>query len=452
MQPRSGEPTRWSVWSQVSVSDTTPANIGDIKIDATIPTDVFEMSLLNATGGPGAANVGSIILSDGVWTGHSSLLGGHITGNLTGGLEARVDSSDNGGTVVLTVDGDLTNSIEIKKDGVDTSLYGYAGDLTLVVGGVISAGIRVGTIKRLEAAALTNSSIKGDITGPVILGTINTDSTIGLGPDPADDPLPVREHITESGSVTIDSVDGVSVLLSINYAIDDGGVFTIKSYNSASNIAVKFYGDIGGVLTLHEGVESGVTVVVAHGASLLATGRIYLKDANGVRQSVGGGGLFLDGGTKPGSLIEAGELVGQLVASLGGSPNVNSPGDFAGEVIFSSIAPGATIWMSGANEVFSGTVTVDGDMAGQFSTCISGGNECMDFVSPAKIVVGGNLTGRILTTEGGTATSALMSGEILIGGSIDDTATIDIGGDMSGLITSVGDMSGQISVGGLMSG
>ncbi len=74
MQPRSGEPTRWSVWSQVSVSDTTPANIGDIKIDATIPTDVFEMSLLNATGGPGAANVGSILLSDATnWTGHSSI-------------------------------------------------------------------------------------------------------------------------------------------------------------------------------------------------------------------------------------------------------------------------------------------------------------------------------------------------------------------------------------------
>ncbi|MCH8150575.1 MAG: hypothetical protein IH987_21800 [Planctomycetes bacterium] len=77
--------TGWKVWSQVSVSDATPANIGDIKIDATIPADVFEMSLLNATGGPGAANVGSIILLDGLWTGHSSLTAGHITGNLTNG-------------------------------------------------------------------------------------------------------------------------------------------------------------------------------------------------------------------------------------------------------------------------------------------------------------------------------------------------------------------------------
>ena len=65
----------WKVWSQVSVSDTTPANIGDILIDATLPADVFEMSLMNATGGPGAANVGSILLSDldPLWTGHSSI-------------------------------------------------------------------------------------------------------------------------------------------------------------------------------------------------------------------------------------------------------------------------------------------------------------------------------------------------------------------------------------------
>ena len=78
----------WKVWSQVSVSDTTPANIGDIKIDATLPADVFEMSLLNATGGPGAANVGSIILSDPdpLWTGHSSITTGEITGDLTNRL------------------------------------------------------------------------------------------------------------------------------------------------------------------------------------------------------------------------------------------------------------------------------------------------------------------------------------------------------------------------------
>ena len=61
----------WKVWSQVSVSDTTPANIGDILIDASVAGDDFEVAILDDLDGPGAANVGSIILSDAAnWTGH----------------------------------------------------------------------------------------------------------------------------------------------------------------------------------------------------------------------------------------------------------------------------------------------------------------------------------------------------------------------------------------------
>ena len=64
----------WQVWSKVNSTSSTPGDIGDILIDASATTDNFEVTILDDLGGPGAANVGSIILSDATnWTGHSSI-------------------------------------------------------------------------------------------------------------------------------------------------------------------------------------------------------------------------------------------------------------------------------------------------------------------------------------------------------------------------------------------
>ncbi|MCH8146977.1 MAG: hypothetical protein IH987_03160 [Planctomycetes bacterium] len=77
---------RGAAWNVRSKDDSgNPANIGDIKIDATVVTDSFDLAITDnsggfGVGGPGAANVGSIILSDDVvgpnndpWTGYSSI-------------------------------------------------------------------------------------------------------------------------------------------------------------------------------------------------------------------------------------------------------------------------------------------------------------------------------------------------------------------------------------------
>ena len=81
----------WNVPSKDNAGN--PANIGDIKIDATVVTDSFDLAITDnsggfGVGGPGAANVGAILLSDPdpLWTGHSSITTGEITGDLTNGM------------------------------------------------------------------------------------------------------------------------------------------------------------------------------------------------------------------------------------------------------------------------------------------------------------------------------------------------------------------------------
>ena len=68
----------WNVRSKDNAGN--PGNIGDIKIDATVVTDSFDLAITDnsggfGVGGPGASNVGSILLSDldPLWTGHSSI-------------------------------------------------------------------------------------------------------------------------------------------------------------------------------------------------------------------------------------------------------------------------------------------------------------------------------------------------------------------------------------------
>ena len=71
-----------AAWNVRAKDDSgNPANIGDIKIDATVVTDSFDLAITDnsggfGVGGPGAANVGSIILSDATnWTGQASITG-----------------------------------------------------------------------------------------------------------------------------------------------------------------------------------------------------------------------------------------------------------------------------------------------------------------------------------------------------------------------------------------
>jgi hypothetical protein len=90
---KAGSTTPWRVWSQVSAADTTPANLGDLVLDASGTSNIYTVEIKNPNvcpGGicnPGAANLASALLNDEDWTGHSSIASGsRITGNLTGNI------------------------------------------------------------------------------------------------------------------------------------------------------------------------------------------------------------------------------------------------------------------------------------------------------------------------------------------------------------------------------
>jgi len=56
-------PARLGIYSTVSASDPTPANLGDITIDESVTSGDFELSIKNGSN-PGAANVRSIVLKN----------------------------------------------------------------------------------------------------------------------------------------------------------------------------------------------------------------------------------------------------------------------------------------------------------------------------------------------------------------------------------------------------
>ena len=101
----------WKVWSQVSETNETPANLGDLKIDPTLPTDNFSVTVAHGEA-PGAANIKSIVLDDENWEGYSNLTGGRMSGDLTGDLYLQRAPAGQGGSASFTIagiaEGDLT--------------------------------------------------------------------------------------------------------------------------------------------------------------------------------------------------------------------------------------------------------------------------------------------------------------------------------------------------------
>ena len=178
----------WIVSAEV-VATGAPANIGAIKIDPTVSTDDFEVTISNS-GLAGAANVGSIVLNAISWSGYSTVEGGRISGNLTGNLTLIEDSGGAGGELTFIVDGDVTSaatvtaptikSLFIKGDlagdvNCDDILSG--GTLTVLTdtrGDITVAGTLDGGMSLKQEVATTAS-----ITVVTMAGTIRTNETSG---------------------------------------------------------------------------------------------------------------------------------------------------------------------------------------------------------------------------------------------------------------------------------
>ncbi|MDO8629853.1 MAG: hypothetical protein Q7R41_05120, partial [Phycisphaerales bacterium] len=118
----------WRVWSQVSRTVAAPANLGDIKIDPTVATSNFSLTITHAAS-PGAASVKSIELVKQGWTGQSNLSAGSIAGNL-GGLILQ-GTAGQSGEALFTIEGNVSGDINIPTVN------------TLQVKGAVSSGAMI---------------------------------------------------------------------------------------------------------------------------------------------------------------------------------------------------------------------------------------------------------------------------------------------------------------------
>lgn len=165
----------WVIWSRVSETDTAPANLGDIKIAVpSLPnSDDFEVTIDHVgNSNPGADDVASINLTTTGWTGFSSIENSSsIKGDLNGPPAVQAESGS-GGSVHLTVAGQITGDVTARA--VQT-LQAFGGTTGVIdVDEVLSVGvIRIGDPFSPDCGTTR-------MTGALTIGTLRTSATPGI--------------------------------------------------------------------------------------------------------------------------------------------------------------------------------------------------------------------------------------------------------------------------------
>ncbi len=164
----------WVVWSQASRTNDTPANLGHIKVDPTLPSSNFSLAVAHGPS-PGAADVSSISLIDTGWTGQSNLVGGTIAGDLGGDLILQ-ESGGSGGAASFTIGGSVTGDVTIHRL-IDLGIAGdFSGTMAINdLAGPLSIGHVSGTIHvyddlEEEGSILVDDDLDG---GLIVEGDVN---------------------------------------------------------------------------------------------------------------------------------------------------------------------------------------------------------------------------------------------------------------------------------------
>lgn len=151
----------WRLWTTL-VSGGAATDFGNITLDPTISSDDFEVEIDNGAN-PGAVNVGNINLDDVGFSGFSSIENFEISGDL-GGLTVVQDSGGAGGTVEMTIDGNVSGAVTFPVS------FGFVvkGDLTaaLTITDNVADSVRINgdvtSTVTLEFADSTNGDAQFD--------------------------------------------------------------------------------------------------------------------------------------------------------------------------------------------------------------------------------------------------------------------------------------------------
>lgn len=429
----------WQVWSQNAFNFPTAANLGGVKIDPSLDSDNFVVTICNPEGFPGARGFGGAVLIDtdpqSTWTGYSSL-------------------------PQVVVSNDLTGDITVRESG------GNGGALDLEVGTIATGHIQEGVT--VTADKLSNLSVTGNLHGAI--------NIVDMLPGAE---LRIERKVTSTGSITI---SGNAELVKVEDNVE--GTVSIGTIAPTGYLSV---GEVSG----------GPERVVISSANLTETGAILVNESHGlvivagdvfgsitVNNITGPGGFVFEiiGTTHENAVITIGDInpVGLIAALIcdQNCPNPNPPApccEFNGALILESgIPPDFGLSFHGpirdkpGHDAFdfngqdlqgllefpggNGRIVNIGEISGTMNA--ADGLTVLDFTGHIEV---GSLAGAITTFSphnlGGTVS---ISGDVTATGAINPGASLDasisVGGDMSGLITSVDDMSGEILVTGLVDG
>jgi hypothetical protein len=227
--------------------------------------------------------------------------------------------------------------------------------------------------------------------------------------------------LTANGVVNVKEEIGGMGLLSVAY-VAPTAVITIADL-AGSGIGEMFqpaaFGLLEGRLLLENGIPANQKVRI--GYALPASGVIDLTGhdlAGELMLDAGGSGNIVNGGALPwGALVWLGAGVGPV---------------FSGTATFASVE--GIINTEGTD--LDGTVTITGDMNGQFAIRQS------HFLSNATIHVGGDLGGWIASV-GEPDVAGNLAGDIVVDGNL--LGSIWAGANISGSVTIGGDVEGEIA-------
>ncbi len=410
----------WVVWSQVSDTNTTPANLGDIKIDATVLTDSFTVKIVNDnTGGAGAVDVGSLVLDDTnpFFAGNSAISGGEIADDLLGDLMVVRDGSGGGGTISLTIGDGLLGDVSVSV--VNSLLVGGSSTGTIRLGEIAPGGLmRFGSGTALCPTGLT-------VSGPVRMTKIGSGASFIIGGDLTAD-LTVADKI-EGGLLRVDGNVASTTKITIGDMVSAGSnhssaLLAWQNEPPVGSGCLQFEGD----LDLQSGVKANQSVHIpsplTSGASIDLNGQDV---AGALSVSRGGSGAISNGGvvTSTGSVL--------LAAGIE---------DFLGTATFAGVDPGGEIWIATGSDL-GGTISVTGDMDGEINLGVVSGSLGPSRLLPAgRILVGNDCTGDVLVAGDSW-------GDVSIDGDAASTSSIHVAESLKGRILIDGLSDADIAVG-----
>lgn len=403
----------WRVWSQVSASDTTPADFGSITLNPAVNGDNFKVQLRNGTTGlAGAANVGSLNLDGTIsnpnWVGYSSI------------RESFVNYS--------YITGDVNGVITLVKDTGDPPAGGEMGSFTIL--GNANGKITIPTLTGILQIGdgITNGDVNGGFVIDVLGGALMIYGTL---------PSPKIGEIgdIEVGHFKIDTVaDGATLDLLNGMPLGTGqcNVTTLAGTLDLHTKDVRaplFLGDVPGTgKVLNGGILAEVFYPAFNGdfagtatfTSVAAGGQIYAFDSDATQDTNISGDITITG-DYAGLFKVAGDFTSTASLTITGDLKASSGED-------------GLIWIV---EEAAGDIVIKGDLIGHV-------HHPKSFPTNGSLTVEGNVTSSGLFKTGDNATGETHDGDLIFEGNLDGDVLIH--GNMSGDVTITLDQSGDLTI------